>query len=314
MAPERQIPRFAPMTLQRWFAARGERNLGGPKVVLWPDTFNNHMHVEVGVAAVEALEEAGFHVTIPRGHLCCGRPLYDYGMLDLARRYLQRVLDSLRDEIRAGVPLVGIEPSCLAVFKDELPKLMPNMEDGNRLTKQAFHFAQFLEQAEGYEPPLLARKAIGHGHCHESATEGVEPMFSLLRKMGADLETPDSGCCGMAGSWGYEAEHYGISLACGERALLPAVREAPPEALIVADGFSCKTQIEEATDRRALHVAQVLRLAREHGPQGPGGPYPESAAPGPPRPSASSRITRSALVAAGAGALAGAAVAFGRPR
>jgi FAD/FMN-containing dehydrogenase/Fe-S oxidoreductase len=261
MAPEREIPPFAPVTLKDWFAARGPRNGGGSKVILWADTFTNHLHTEVGVAAVEALEDAGYHVVIPDGHLCCGRPLYDYGMLPRARRYLLKVLDALRDEIRAGTPLVGVEPSCLAVFKDELTKLLPHDEDGRRLTKQAFHFAEFLER-EAYEPPQLPRKAVLHGHCHHKATGGIKSEQSLLEKMGVELELPDSGCCGLAGSWGYEREHYEVSMACGERVLLPAVRKAAPDTLVVADGFSCRTQIEHGTGRKALHVAQVLRLAQ----------------------------------------------------
>ncbi len=150
MSQEREMPELAPLTLRDWFFRRGEQNQGGRKVILWPDTFNNYFHVEVGVAAVEALEAAGYRVVMPRGHLCCGRPLYDYGMLSPARRYLERVLDELRDDLRAGVPVIGIEPSCLAVFKDELPKLIPHDEDATRLCRQSFHFAEFL-QKEGFE-------------------------------------------------------------------------------------------------------------------------------------------------------------------
>jgi FAD/FMN-containing dehydrogenase/Fe-S oxidoreductase len=273
MAPEREFPTFAPLTLRDWFHARGERNPGGRKVLLWPDTFNNYLHVDVGVAAVEALEAAGFRVTMPRGHLCCGRPLYDYGMLWLARRYLERVISTLREELRAGTPIVGIEPSCIAVFKDELPKLLPHDEDGRRLCKQAFHFAEFLEQhSEGWEPPSLAREAILHGHCHHRATGGVDNEQKLLEKMGCRVEKLETTCCGMAGSWGFEAGHHELSLRIGEHSLLPKVREAARETLVVADGFSCKTQIEQGrTGRRALHVAEVIQLALDHGPAGPPG-------------------------------------------
>jgi len=283
MAPEREFPTFAPLTLRDWFQARGKRNPGGPKVILWPDTFNNYLHADVGVAAVEALEAAGFRVTMPRGHLCCGRPLYDYGMLRLARRYLERVLGSLRDEIRAGTPIVGIEPSCLAVFKDELPKLLPDDEDGRRLCKQSFHFAEFLqEHAEGWEPPQLHRSAILHGHCHHRATGGVDGEQKLLERMGVQVEKLETTCCGMAGSWGFEAGHHELSMRIGEHSLLPKVRQAPLDALIVADGFSCKTQIEQSgIGRRAMHVAQALQLAVDHGPAGPAG-APERALRGRP--------------------------------
>jgi Fe-S oxidoreductase len=273
MAPERDFPTFAPMTLRDWHRRRGERNPGGPKVVLWPDTFTNHLHTEVGVAAVEALESAGFRVVMPQGHLCCGRPLYDYGMLKLARRYLERVLAELRDEIRAGTPVVGVEPSCTAVFRDELPKLLPGDEDGRRLCKQTFHFAEFLERhAEGWEPPRLERTAVLHGHCHHRATGGVDSEQKLLERMGVQVEKLETTCCGMAGSWGFEAGHHDLSMKIGEHSLLPQVRRAGGETLIVADGFSCRTQIEQArVGRQALHVAQAIQLALDHGPAGPRG-------------------------------------------
>jgi FAD/FMN-containing dehydrogenase/Fe-S oxidoreductase len=310
--PERQVPSFAPLTLQGWFARRLSRNGGARRVLLWPDTFTNHFEPEVGVAAVEALEQAGFHVTIPSGHLCCGRPLYDYGMLDLAESYLRKVLEQLRGELRAGTLVVGIEPSCVAVFKDELVKLWPNDEDARRLARQAFHFSEFLAQeASGWEPPQLARKALLHGHCHHKATGGTAPEKELLERMGLDVEERDAGCCGMAGGWGYESRHYDVSMACGERVLLPKVREAPADAVIVADGFSCRSQIEQGrTRRRALHVAQVLALAREHGPAGPAGPYPERAAAGPPRPATARRAARAAATLAAGAALAGTAAAL----
>jgi FAD/FMN-containing dehydrogenase/Fe-S oxidoreductase len=317
MSQEREIPTFAPLTLRDWFEARGERNPGGPKVILWPDTFNNYLHAGVGVAAVEALEAAGFRVTMPRRHLCCGRPLYDYGMLGLARRYLERVLDELRDEIRAGTPVVGIEPSCVAVFKDELPMILPNDEDGRRLCKQAFHFAEFLEQrAEGWEPPRLERCAILHGHCHHRATGGVDGEQKLLEKMGVQVEKLETTCCGMAGSWGFEDGHHELSMQIGEHSLLPKVRSAPLDSLIVADGFSCKTQIEQSgIGRRALHVAEVLQLALDHGPAGPPG-SPERALRSAPRPSPRRRAAHlaaaAAIPAATAALAAAAALARGR--
>jgi FAD/FMN-containing dehydrogenase/Fe-S oxidoreductase len=310
--PERQVPRFAPLTLKGWFARRPSRDGGGRRVIVWADTFTNHFEPEIGVAAVEALEEAGFLVTIPSGHLCCGRPLYDYGMLDLAEGYLRKVLDRLRGEIRAGVPVVGIEPSCVAVFKDELVNLWPNDEDAQRLSRQTFHFSEFLAgEAEGWTPPQLHRKAILHGHCHHKATGGTAPEKQLLERMGLEVEELEAGCCGMAGGWGYERGHYDVSVACGERVLLPRVREAPPETLIVADGFSCRSQIEQLQrGRHALHVAQVLSLARELGPAGPREPYPERAVPGTPRPGPARSAARAAVAVGAAVAGAGAAYAL----
>jgi FAD/FMN-containing dehydrogenase/Fe-S oxidoreductase len=261
MAPEREPPRFAEVTFQRWFRERGGARGTGSQVILWPDTFTNYFHPEIGVAAAEVLEDAGYRVEVPDMHVCCGRPLYDYGMLTMARRYLLRVLDTLRDDIRAGVPVVGLEPSCLAVFKDELVKMLPHDNDALRLSRQAFHFSEFLDR-EGYEPPQLDRHALLHGHCHHKATGGIGGEQKLLEAMGMEVEAPETGCCGMAGSFGFEAGHYDISMACGERVLLPEVRNAAPETVVVADGFSCRTQIEQGgTGRKALHVAEVLRLA-----------------------------------------------------
>jgi Fe-S oxidoreductase len=230
-------------------------------------------------------------------------------MLDLAEAYLRKVLDALRHEIRAGTPVVGLEPSCVAVFKDELVNLWPMNQDAQRLKRQTFHFSEFLARhAEGWEPPPLHRQALLHGHCHQKATGGTGPDKDLLGKLGLEVEELEAGCCGMAGGWGYEQGHYDVSIACGERVLLPKVREAPPEQLIVADGFSCRSQIEQTgTGRRALHVAQVLQLAREHGPAGPEGAYPERAAA--PRPQAGPRrtATRAALAVAAGATLAGVA-------
>jgi FAD/FMN-containing dehydrogenase/Fe-S oxidoreductase len=308
MAPQRDIPRFAPQTFTSWYRARGgagER--AGTRIVLWPDTFTNHFHPEIGVAAVEVLEQAGYRVEVPDVHVCCGRPLYDYGMLDLARRYLLRTLDLLRDDIRAGVPVVGLEPSCLAVFRDELPNMLPHDEDAKRLSRQSFHFSEFLDR-EGIAPPRLHRDAVLHGHCHHRATGSIDAEQRLLERMGVQVEVSDSGCCGMAGSFGFEAGHYEVSMACGERALLPNVRRASRGTLLVADGFSCRTQIEQAKDgRRALHVAQVMQLALDHGPEGPPmGAPPEDASRRPP--SREGHGSRAAVAAGAGAALVGAAV------
>ena len=256
-------------------SAAGRTNPNGRRVVLYPDTFNNHFHTDVGVAAVEAIEAAGWQVVMPEGHVCCGRPLYDYGFLDLAERYLRRNLDGLRQWYREDVPIVGMEPSCVAVFKDELGKLLPYDDDANRLAGGVYHFAEFFKEF-GIEPPPLHRKAFVWGHCHHKATGGIDPEVELLKAMGVETETMRAGCCGLAGSWGFEAEHYDVSTKAGEHGLLPKVRELEPMAIVVADGFSCKTQIEQGdTGRRALHLAQVLKLAREHGAEGPPGAWPE---------------------------------------
>ncbi|HEX7182895.1 MAG TPA: FAD-binding and (Fe-S)-binding domain-containing protein [Thermoanaerobaculia bacterium] len=265
MAPERSIPAFASTTFRAWFARRGPHNESTRRVLLWPDTFNNHFHPEVAEAAVEVLERLGYDVDIPRRPLCCGRPLYDYGMLHLAKHQLREILDELRDEIRAGTPIVALEPSCAAVFRDELINLFSQDEDARRLSQQVFLLSELLVRDGTLDrlPPLRGR-ALFHGHCHQKALIPRDGVKEVLEKLGLEVEFPDSGCCGMAGSFGFEAgEHYEVSVACGERVLLPAVRAAAPDTLLIADGFSCHEQIAQGTGRRALHLAQVLRMACE---------------------------------------------------
>ena len=275
IAPERSIPAFAPQTFKQWFRERGPRNPENPPVLLWADTFNNHFYPETTKAAVEVLEDAGYRVEVPDRHLCCGRPLYDFGMLSLAKYQLRQILGTLQPYIREGVPIVGLEPSCIAVFKDELTNLFPNDEDARRLNGQAYLLSEFLEMAN-YQPPTLERKAVVHGHCHHKALVGMANDEKVLQRLGLNYELLDSGCCGMAGSWGYEkGEHYDVSMKAGERVLLPAVREANKDTLILTDGFSCRSQVEEATDRRALHLAQVIQMALHNG-GGPSKDYPES--------------------------------------
>jgi len=306
----RPLPSFAPMTLQQWFRRRGgTANPAGRPVVLFPDTFNNHLHTQVGVACVEAIEAAGWQVIIPDGHVCCGRPLYDYGFLDAAGRYLNHVLDELRDYVRSGVPVVGMEPSCLAVFKDELVKMMPHDEDARRLAASACHFGEFFTRY-GIQPPHLDGQALLWGHCHHRATGGIDPEQQVLAGMGLDVRPLSGGCCGLAGSWGFEQGKYGISLDCGEQALLPAVRDASPDTLVVANGFSCKTQIEHArTGRRALHLAEVMQLARDPAAASRSGQAREPAERRAPARRPSPPLWRRAARVAAAAAVAGAAAA-----
>ncbi len=277
----RSMPPFANETFKDWFFRRRRQPRLQQQVILWPDTFTNHFHPEIGKAAVEVLEAAGYEVIVPRQSLCCGRPLYDFGMLEAAQSLLREVLATLRPQIRRGIPLIGLEPSCLSVFRDELVNLFPHDEDARRLNKQCFTLSEFLaNEVEGYQPPRLERKAIVQGHCHHRSVMKLDAEMKLLEDMGLELETPEQGCCGMAGSFGFESgDHYGVSMACGERALLPAVRNADQETLIIADGFSCQEQIEQTTDRRALHFAQVLQMALREGPRGARG-KPEKSYPG----------------------------------
>jgi FAD/FMN-containing dehydrogenase/Fe-S oxidoreductase len=263
MAPERRVPRFANQTFKQWFAGHQPRNPNGPDVILWPDTFNNHFHPSTAEAALDVLESAGFHVRIPSAWLCCGRPLYDYGMLGLARHHLRRIVSSLHREIRAGVPIVVLEPSCASVFRDELTDMLPRDENARRLHQQTFLLSEFLDQkAPHFELPKLDKRAVVHGHCHHKSVLKMDAEEHTLKRVGVDYTLLDSGCCGMAGAFGFEAgEHYDVSIAAGERVLLPAVRKADREELIVADGFSCREQISQTTKRRAMHLADVLQMA-----------------------------------------------------
>ena len=258
---QRRIPAFASQTFKSWFARRKGKNLGRTAVVLWPDTFNNYFQPDTAKAAVEVLEAAGFHVLLPEGNLCCGRPLYDIGMLDRAEAHLLKILDTLLPEIEAGIPVVGLEPSCVAVFRDELTNLFPDDVRARALSQQTFLLSEFLERyAKNFQLPRIARKALVHGHCHHKAIMKMNAEEAVLTRMGMDFDSPAPGCCGMAGAFGFENDKYEISREIGELELLPAVRDASPETLIIANGFSCREQISQETGRHALHLAEVIQM------------------------------------------------------
>ncbi|HWR53325.1 MAG TPA: heterodisulfide reductase-related iron-sulfur binding cluster, partial [Bryobacteraceae bacterium] len=276
IAQRRKMPEFAPQTFKEWYRRRGPLKIDKPEVILWPDTFTNHFKPRAGQAAVEVLENAGFRVRLPGKSLCCGRPLFDYGFLDTAERLLRDVLEALAPAIRRGTVVVGLEPSCVAVFRDELPNLFPENQDAKRLSNQTFTLAEFLTgRVENYSPPRLERKAVVHQHCHHKSVLKTDADKDLYSRMGLAATVLDSGCCGMAGSFGYEPHKYDLSMHCGESVLLPAVREASKDTIIMTDGFSCRSQIEDATRRRGLHIAQVLEMALHEGASGPRGAYPE---------------------------------------
>jgi FAD/FMN-containing dehydrogenase/Fe-S oxidoreductase len=275
--PQRQIPAFAAQTFQSWFRNRKSCPATGSKVLLWADTFNNYFMPETARAAVEVLEHAGCKVDVLDQHLCCGRPLYDYGFLDTAKSYLRRNLTALRSHISTDTPMVVLEPSCCSVFRDELHNLFPESIEAKRLAENTFTLSEFLEKkVPGYQPPEVRRQAIVQGHCHHKAVMRMKEEKSLMEKMQLDHRVLESGCCGMAGAFGYEKDKYQVSVACGERSLLPEVRKAPISSIIVADGFSCKEQIAQETGRQALHLAEVLRLGFGDGKKPTPTMYPES--------------------------------------
>jgi FAD/FMN-containing dehydrogenase/Fe-S oxidoreductase len=267
VARERQLPRLAPKSFQkaRISSANLVQKAAAPQVLLWPDTWNNYYHPQSLEAAESVLALAGFRVETPRGHICCGRPLYDFGLLRAARSYLAEVLRRMTPQIDAGLPFIFLEPSCASVFKDELLELFPTDTRALRLSEQVWLFADFLAaRAPGFAKDRLRRANGGanillHGHCHHKAVfGGPGNEIALLREAGAQVELIDAGCCGMAGPFGFEAGKFEVSKAIANQGLLPAIEAASPTTIIVADGFSCREQIDQLTHTKALHIAEVL--------------------------------------------------------
>lgn len=263
IAPERSIPRFAAQSFLQDQNARANDRAHGKTVLLWPDTWNNYLQPQVLHAAARVLRDAGFRVVFPRRHICCGRPLYDFGFLGQARRYLDNILRRLAPQIDAGMPFIVLEPSCASVFLEELRNFYPKSERAQRLAKQTYLLADFLAaQAPEWQPPsLTGRNIVLHGHCHHKAIFNMKAEHTLLLQAGAQVTLLDSGCCGMAGPFGFERDKYTVSQTLGERVLLPAVRAADDNTIVVTDGFSCREQIAQNTTRHAVHVAQVLAEA-----------------------------------------------------
>jgi Fe-S oxidoreductase len=259
VAQQRELPRFAAKNFRDRFHATAAVTDGEP-VLLWPDTWNNYFHPQALHSAVMLLTAAGTNVQIPTRHVCCGRPLYDFGFLDEARRYLLRILDEFEPQIRAGVPVVMLEPSCATVFRDELINFLPNDERAIRLSKQTIMLSEMLarKSANWQAPQMAGRRIVVHGHCHQKTQMTMKDEMTLLRATGAEVELLDSGCCGMAGPFGFEADKFEVSQMLAERVLLPAVRAAGERDLIVSNGFSCREQIQQNTPRRAVHLAEVL--------------------------------------------------------
>jgi FAD/FMN-containing dehydrogenase/Fe-S oxidoreductase len=242
------------------------------RVFLWPDTWNNYYHPQSLHAAAQVLSTAGFTVEVPSHHVCCGRPLYDFGFLKQARQYLLKTLDQFAPQIAAGLPFVFLEPSCASVFRDELINFFPPGSEfaprAQRLRDQTLLLSEFLaHHAPGFQPAQLpGRKIILHGHCHHKSMMKMTDEVAILRRTGAEVELLDSGCCGMAGPFGFEREKFAVSQILAERVLLPAVRSSSPETLLVADGFSCREQIAQNTARRAIHFAEVVAQASSSTP------------------------------------------------
>ncbi len=246
--------------------AKPIRPSGPPQmVVLWPDTWNNYYHPQTLRSAEEVLHRAGFRVHVPKGHICCGRPLYDFGLLDAARNYLNDVLDRMAPQIEAGLPFIFLEPSCASVFKDELPELFPDDPRAKSLRDHVWLLADWLAaKAPDAMGSLRGKNILIHGHCHHKAVfGGPAKEIELLRKAGATVTPIEAGCCGMAGPFGFEADKFEVSQTIAGQGLLPAVAAAEPETIVLTDGFSCREQIQQLGERRALHFAEVLASSLE---------------------------------------------------
>lgn len=263
ISAERPLPKVASAPFTRWLSDEPKHpTTTGKEVVLFPDTFTNRFSPEIAISAVRVLRAAGFRVTTPTAWVCCGRPLYDQGMLLLARRLLRRILRVLTPSIDAGVPLVVLEPSCAAVFRDEMPNMLRGDARAEQLAHSTFTLAEFLVQARAViNPGLAGSRALVQTHCHQHAVMGFEDDLTVLARLGLDARVLDQGCCGLAGAFGFErGRKYRLSMAIGELGVLPTIRSASADTLILADGFSCREQIRHGTGRKALHLAQILDM------------------------------------------------------
>jgi FAD/FMN-containing dehydrogenase/Fe-S oxidoreductase len=293
---DREIPLFAREPLHQWFTRRGQRGAGSAgEVVLWPDTFTNFFHPHIGQAAVRVLEQAGWRVHIPTQPMCCGLTWISTGQLVTGKQILTRTVRALAPHLRAGGLIVGLEPSCTAVLRSDAYELFPGDQDVRRLRDQTVTLAELLtEHTPGYQPPTLARGeklvALAQVHCHQHAVLGWDADQRLLSRMNIEVEHLESGCCGLAGNFGFQPGHREVSEACAERVLLPRLRAADQNTPILADGFSCRTQIHELDSggREAIHLAELLAASwRSDTPPAPEQWYG-------PRPSSPGRLARAA--------------------
>jgi len=252
----RELPTFARRTFRRWFSSHTPR--AGTPVTLWVDTFTDRFTPAVGQAAVRVLEDAGYAVTIVDKPVCCGLTWISTGQLDGARRQLRRSLDALAPSLAAGHRIVGLEPSCTAVLRHDVAELLPDDPRAAQVAAATRTLAELLAETPAWTPPPLdGVHAVAQPHCHQYAVMGWGADEALLTGAGATVDTL-GGCCGLAGNFGVEAGHYEVSVAVAETQLLPAVRAAAPDTVVLADGFSCRTQLEQLSDRRGVHLAELL--------------------------------------------------------
>ncbi|WP_052849777.1 FAD-binding and (Fe-S)-binding domain-containing protein [Streptomyces avicenniae] len=270
VAPERAVPPLAarPFT-RRWRGAPGRAATGRP-VVLFPDTFTNHLSPEAGDAAADVLTDAGLRPVVPPRTVCCGLTYVTTGQLDRARAVMRRTLDHLAPALDAGLPVTVLEPPCAAALRTDLPELLPDDPRARRLADGVRTFAETLEEyAPDWQPPHVGRPVVGQTHCHQHAVLGDAADRRLRERAGLTGDLA-AGCCGLAGNFGFERGHHAVSVACAEETLLPAVRSAPPGAVLLADGYSCRTQLDQLGGGRARHLAEVLAAALRTAGDAPG--------------------------------------------
>jgi Fe-S oxidoreductase len=293
IAPERAIPPVARRPFTRGgrpargvrkatFMARGDRKVaflarlrpevarapgesaGRPRLLLWPDTFTNHFDPGVAADAVAVLEALGYAVELPSRTVCCGLTWTTTGQVGAARRVLRRSLRAIEPWLAAGVPVVGLEPSCTAALRADGPELLPDEPLAARLAQGVRTFAEVLaDHGDALRAAVVApgQRALVQVHCHQHAELGTEADQAAMAALGIEAEVLDSGCCGLAGNFGFEQGHYAVSMACAERVLLPAVRAADPDVAVLADGFSCRTQLRQAGTREPVHLAHLAARA-----------------------------------------------------
>jgi Fe-S oxidoreductase len=258
---QRELPRFAEQSFVKGLG-REHRDESRPTVLLWPDTFTNYFDPAIAVDAMTVLDAAGFDVQVPRQAMCCGLTWISTGQLATAKRVLRRTLKLLRPALRSDIPVVVLEPSCAAVFRSDLPELLEGNEDAHRLAGQTVTIGELLtRRAPHWRPKSLDSTAVVQQHCHQHAILHYIDELQSLDEAGVDAHVLDAGCCGLAGNFGFERGHYDVSVACAQDKLLPALAEADPDSVVIADGFSCRTQIRELSDRRPQHTVQVLARA-----------------------------------------------------
>jgi Fe-S oxidoreductase len=265
----RPLPRFADETFEAWFRHHAPEGDGANgEVVLFHDTFNNFNTPNVAVAATRFLEKSGYRVLLVNKR-CCGRPMISKGMLSLAKQNAAWNVDELAPYAEKGTPIVGLEPSCLLTLRDEYPEFV-RTNAATKVAENSFLLEEFVVREQQAGRLMLptnraGQKALLHSHCHQKALVGSAPTLAALKAAGYQVSEVDSGCCGMAGSFGFEKEHYELSKKIGNRRLAPAVKAAGAEVEIVASGISCRQQIDHLTERHAKHPAELLLQALSRG-------------------------------------------------